>query len=161
MNKVKEINRIDIKGIRKYLNLNLKKINNIYFVLNLFIIMNCIIGISSNTNKIISNKRKLDTNYQYIKIKVKTTGKTGSLRIFGNYAYKNSEMYCNGEKIKYDAIYKNIYDSEIRINITSLRNSFYFDLIFLTNIIWFPFFNLTYIFLLLFVLSINSFKIVN
>ena len=122
MSKVKENNRIEIKGINKYLSLNSNKVNNIYFVINLFIIMNFIIEISSNTNKIISNKRKLDTNYQYIKIKVNTTGRTGSIRIFGNYTYNTSEMYCNGEKIKYDVIYKSNYDSEIRINITSLRN---------------------------------------
>ena len=76
MSKVKENNRIEIEGIKKCLSLNSKKINNIYFVLNLFIIMNCIIGISSKINKIISNKRQLDTNYQYIKLKVNTTRRT-------------------------------------------------------------------------------------
>ena len=84
--------------------------------------MNCIIGISSNTNKIISDKRKLDANYQYIKIKVNTNGITGSIRIFGRDIYNTSEMYCNWELIKYDVIYKGDDNSEIRINITSLRN---------------------------------------
>ena len=84
--------------------------------------MNYIFGIYSNTNKIISNKRKLDAYSQYIKLKVNTTGKTGSILIFGSGNYNISEMYCNGEKIKYDVIYKSNSDSEIRINIALLRN---------------------------------------
>ena len=99
--------------------------------------MNCIIGICSNTNKIISNKRKLDTYYQYVKLKVNINQKTGSIRIFGSDTFRTSEMYCNGEKIKYDVIY-NSYDSEIRINITSLRNGneiviYWNDKLFSTN----------------------------
>jgi len=121
MSKVKEINRIEIKEIKKCQR-NLKKINNIYFVINLFIIINCIIGIFSNTNKIISNKRKLDTNHQYIKIKVNTTGRAGSIPIIGNNIFGSSEIYCNGEIIKYDVIYKSYDNSEIKINITSLGN---------------------------------------
>ena len=84
--------------------------------------MNCIIGICSNTNKIISNKRKLDTYYHYVKLKVNTNKNTGSIQIFGSDKFRTSEIYCNGEKIKYDVIYISNDNSEIRINITSLRN---------------------------------------
>ena len=56
MSKVKENNRIEIEGIKKCLSLNSKKINNIYFVFNLFIIMNII---SSNTNKLFLIKENL------------------------------------------------------------------------------------------------------
>ena len=126
MSKIKEINRIEIKGIKKCLSLNSEKINNIYFVLNLFIIMNCIIGISSKINKIISNKRQLDTNYQYIKLKVNTTRRTWSIPIIGNNKFGPPEIYCNEEKIKYDVINKShIYNeisNEIRINKTSCGN---------------------------------------
>ena len=73
----------------------MQKKNNIYFILNFLIIINFIIGISSNSNKINYNNRKLDTYYQYVKLKVKTTGNTGTIRIFGDKSYQNSEMYCN------------------------------------------------------------------
>ena len=104
MNGAQEINRREIKGIKEFSKFKFKKKKNIYFIFPLFIIMTCITGISSHssyTNKVDSNKRELDIYYQSVKIKVNTTGRTGSIQILGTENFETSEIYFNGQKINY------------------------------------------------------------
>ena len=57
--------------------------------------------------------------FEQLGLKVNTNGKTRSIAILGNSTFSPSDIYCNGEKIKY---YSDIYGHhrKIYINITFL-----------------------------------------
>ena len=118
MNKIKEINRIEIKGITEMSNFFKFKKKYIYLILSLLFTMNFIIGTSSNKNKTNFNKRKIDSYNQYVKIKV---NKIGSIRILGDRYFYTSEIYYNGIKMNMNE-YGYLYPQNISINVTSLEN---------------------------------------